>query len=168
MKPLALVISVLTLAGCATTPADCDPANRDAGLINKAGCVYGGHYEQRVQERQAILLDEQKANQLFRATYDALQQESAQVAADIASQQASLDRLNASMGALLGEIKSKASGNREIEQQISTVETQLQQLQQDIDTARASGSALPVMQQRQQMAELQVSVQDLQASLGLR
>ena len=168
MKRTGAALLVIALAGCATTPQDCDPANREAGLISKAGCVYGGHYQQRVQERQAILLDEQKANQLFRTTFDALQQESALVATDLASQQASLDRMNVSVRALLGEISSKAAGNREIEQQITAVETQLQQLQQDIDRARASGHPLPVVQQRQQVAELQVRVQDLQESLGLR
>ena len=168
MKRFVLAVAVITLGGCATTPQDCDPGNRDAGFINKAGCVYGGHYDQRVQERQAILVDEQKANQLFRATYDALQQESSQVATDLASQQASLDRLSSSVNALLGEIKTKAAGNRDIEQQVAALETQLQTLQTDLDAARASGTALPALQQRQQVAELQVKVQDLQQALGLR
>ncbi len=168
MKHSLFAIAVVTLAGCATTPQDCDPGNRDAGFINKAGCVYGGHYDQRVQERQAILVDEQKANQLFRATYDALQQESTQVATDLAAQQASVDRLSGSVKNLLGEIRSKAAGNQQIEQQITAVETQLQQLQTDMDAARASGTAMPALQQRQQVAELQVKVQDLQQALGLR
>lgn len=168
MRHLLFAITAVTLTGCATTPQDCDPANRDAGLISKAGCVYGGHYEQRVQERQALLLDEQKANALFRATYEALQQESTQVASDLAAQQASLARLSGSVNDLLGEIRRKATGNRQIEQQIMAVEHQLQQLQQDMDAAQATGTALPVLQQRQQVAELQVKVQDLQQALGLR
>lgn len=161
-------IIILLLAGCASTPQDCDPAQRDANVLRKAGCVYGGHYQQRVQDKQAILLDEQKANQLFRDAFAALQQESQQVAQDIASQQASVTRMSASVNALLVEIKSRASGNQQIEQQIRTVESQLAGLQQDIESAKARGEALPQLQQRQQMAELQLSVQDLQAALGLR
>ena len=165
---LVAITLVLTLTGCATTPEDCDPSNRDANILNKAGCVYGGHYQQRVATKQTVLLDEQKANQLFRATFESLQQESAQVASDLVTQQAAVNRMQASVGALLAEIKHHSAGNQQIEQQISAVETQLQQLQQDIDTAKANGAPLPVLQQRQQMAELQVRVQDLQASLGLR
>ena len=168
MKRIFVATAVILLAGCATTPQDCDPGNRDAGFISKAGCVYGGHYEQRVQERQAILLDEQKANQLFRATYDALQQESSKVATDLAAQQASVERLSSSVKNLLGEIKSKTAGNQQIEQQITAVETQLQQLQLGMEAACASGTAMPALQQRQQVAELQVQVQDLQQALGLR
>ena len=162
------LMGVVVLAGCATTAEQCDPGNHDAGILDKAGCVYGGHYQERIDSRQTVLLDEQKTNRLFRETFEALQAESAQVASDLATQQASLDRMKSSVGALLGEIKTRVAGNVQLEQQVGAVEEQLQQLQQDIDNARARGTALPVLQQRQQMAELQVRVQDLQASLGLR
>jgi len=162
------LLATLLLSGCASTPQDCDPSNQDAGILNKAGCVYGGHYEQRIEERQTLLLDAQKTNQLFQATYDSLQQESGTVAADLASQQASLDRAQNQVGALLAELKAAGGGNRQLQQQIAQVESQLQQMQQTMADASASGSALPVLQQRQQMAELQLQVQDLQASLNLR
>lgn len=168
MTRLLCALALLALTGCASLPQECDPANANAGFFNKAGCVYGGHYQQRVQERQAILLDEQKANALFRASYEALQQESAEVATDLGKQQASLDHLNTHIGALLAEIRSKATDRHDIEQQIAAVESQLQQLQRDIDNARVQGQPVSVLQQRQQMAELQVRVQDLQGSLGLR
>lgn len=168
MKPAALPLLIIALAGCATTAQDCDPAQRDVNVLRKAGCVYGGHYQQRVEQKQAVLLDEQQANRLFQATYDALQQESAQVSTDLVAQQVSLDRVRSSINHLLAEIKTKAAGNQAIEQQIGALENRLQSLQLEIEMARSRGEALPVLQQRQQMAELQLGVQDLQAALGLR
>lgn len=169
LMPRCLPFALLFwLAGCASNPQACDPANRDAGLLDKAGCVYGGHYEQRVQERQAVLLDEQKANQLFRTTYETLQQESSRVATDMASARASLARMSASLGALLQEIKAKAADNRQVGQQVQALEARLQQIQAERDAAEAAGIPLSPLQQRQQVAELQVQVQDLQQALGLR
>lgn len=161
-------VALLVLSGCATTPQDCDPGNQDAGILSKAGCVYGGHYQQRIDDKQAILLDEQKANQLFQAAYDSLQLESKQVSSNLAAQQASLERTRSSVTALLGELKSASVGNQQLEQQIQEIESQLQTMQQTLDQAEAANQAIPVLQQRQQMAELQVQVQDLQAALNLR
>ena len=161
-------VALLALSGCATTPQDCDPGNQDAGILSKAGCVYGGHYQQRIDDKQAILLDEQKANQLFQAAYDSLQLESNQVSSDLAAQQASLERTRTSVTALLRELKSASAGNQQLEQQIQEIESQLQHMQQTLDQAEVANQAIPVLQQRQQMAELQVQVQDLQAALNLR
>lgn len=161
-------VALVALSGCATTPQDCDPGNQDAGILSKAGCVYGGHYQQRIDDKQAILLDEQKANQLFQAAYDSLQLESNQVSSNLAAQQASLERTRSSVTALLGELKSASAGNQQLEQQIQEIESQLQTMQQTLDQAEAANQAIPVLQQRQQTAELQVQVQDLQAALNLR
>ncbi len=163
-----LAVALLALSGCATTPQECDPSNQDAGILNKAGCVYGGHYQQRIDNKQDILLDEQKANRLFQATYDSLQQESAQVSADITRQQASLKRMRENVTALLAELNSATGGNQQLEQQIRDIENHLQTMQQTVDQADAQGKSVPVLQQRQQVAELQVQVQDLQAALNLR
>ena len=161
-------VALLVLSGCATTHQDCDPGNQDAGILSKAGCVYGGHYQQRIDDKQAILLDEQKANQLFQAAYDSLQLESNQVSSDLAAQQASLERTRTSVTSLLRELKSASAGNQQLEQQIQAIESQLQHMQQTLDQAEVANQAIPVLQQRQQMAELQVQVQDLQAALNLR
>ena len=161
-------VALVTLSGCASTPQECDPGNQDAGILSKAGCVYGGHYQQRIDTKQAILLDEQKANQLFQAAYDSLQQDNSQAAADLAAQQVRLKRAQSSVTALLTELKSAAEGNQQLEHQIRNIEEQLQSMQQTMDQAGAADKAIPVLQQRQQMAELQLQVRDLQAALNLR
>ncbi|MFZ5605060.1 MAG: hypothetical protein ACOY7J_21610, partial [Pseudomonadota bacterium] len=65
----SLLVASLLLGGCTVNPADCDPTNRDASIIAKTRCTSSGAYDVRVQEKQKILLDEQKTNQMFRDLY---------------------------------------------------------------------------------------------------
>ena len=167
LKGLKVLLPILLLSGCASSPQDCDPANRDAGLLDKAGCLYGGHYQQRQQERQGILQDEQNANRLFQEAFEILQQESRQVTEDLSSWQASLQRVNASLENMLANIRQQTADNQQIRQQADAIENRLRQLQADLDAAREGRSTLSTLQRRQQMAELQLKVEDLQAAVGL-
>ena len=164
---IALVLAS-ALAGCATQPSDCDPANVDASVIAKAGCLYSGAYDKRVAGKQLQLQDAQQLNQLFRQTYASLQQQTRQVGTELEQQQASLSRVQQSVEHLLQAIRDKVGGNQQVQSQITAVQHQLQAMQQTVATARASHSPVSVLQQRQQMAELQLKVQDLEASLGLQ
>lgn len=125
MKPFhALLLSLVAsgLSGCAVTSEQCDPRNADAGFATKFGCNTQGVYAQRVDDKERLLLDEQKTNQLFREVYAAIEQEQLAVGAELDSQQAQYAALNRSLGALLAELKSKANGNQRIEAEIATLE----------------------------------------------
>lgn len=163
-----LLILASALAGCATRPADCDPSNTDASVIAKAGCLYSGSYDKRVASKQLQLQDAQKLNRMFRQTYAALQQQTRQVSGELKQQQASLDQVQQSVENLVQAIRDKAGDNQQVQRQITAVQDQLQTMQQTAATARATNTPVSILQQRQQMAELQVRVQDLEASLGLQ
>lgn len=162
------VVSVVLVAACATRPQDCDPGNRDAGMLDKAGCLYSGAYDQRVSTKSRQLQDEQGLNRMFRDTYAALQRETAQVGSELQQQQAQLQQVQQSVGHLLDTIRARSAGNTDVQQQISAVETQLQDMQRAVARAQADNVPLSVMQQRQQMAELQVKVQELEQGLALQ
>src|SRR3989338_1016313 len=98
----SLLIASLALAGCTINPADCDPTNRDASIINKAGCTTSGAYDVRVQKKQEILLDEQKTNQMFRDVYAAVEKEKSEVSAEL-----------------------RGKGSKEIEAEVAALEQQL-------------------------------------------
>jgi chromosome segregation ATPase len=120
------VLAVVWLAGCATmTPEQCDPRNADAGFATKFSCSTQGVYEQRVEAKERLLLDEQKTNQLFREVHTALEQERREVGQQRANQQNRHDALNRSMKALLDEIKNKARGDQRIEAEIAAVEKEM-------------------------------------------
>jgi len=154
------LLSVFALGGCAVTAEQCDPRNADAGLGTKLGCSTRGVYAERVAQKERVLLDEQKANQLFRTVYASLEQEQREVGQERSQQQNRYAALSRSLNALLSEIKSKAAGNRQIEQQIADLERQVEDLKQQENPS--------VLQRRHQLQQLQEQIAALEADLGLR
>ncbi|HVK99045.1 MAG TPA: hypothetical protein VM553_04500 [Dongiaceae bacterium] len=155
-----LLIAGLTLAGCSVNPADCDPTNRDASIINKTRCTTSGAYQVRVDAKQKILLDEQKTNQMFRDVYAAVEKEKGEVKKELAGKKSEYSALQKALGALLTEIKSKAKGNAEIEKEVADLEKQLAAVTTQNDPV--------VMQKQQQLDELKNKAVQLEQSLGLR
>ena len=117
-------------------------------------------YAQRVDEKEKVLLDEQKANQLFRDVYAAIEQERTAVGDDLKSQQTRYATLNKSLGALLTELKSKAKGNQKIEAEIAALEKDLQNINQQDNPA--------VLQKQVELQKLRNKVSSLESDLGLR
>jgi len=154
-----LILTVF-LTGCAVTAQDCDPRDTSAGFGTKLGCSTRGVYSERIQEKEKILLDEQKANQLFRDVYNALEQEKRAVGKQRRQLQGQANALNRSVSALLAEIKDKAKGNRQIEEQIAALERELEKNQQT--------PGLSAMQKQHELQKLQEQVMALESDLGLR
>lgn len=160
LRSFVLLAGVAMLAGCAVSSQECDPCNADAGFATKFGCKTQGVYAQRVEEKEKILLDEQKTNQLFRDVYAAIEQEKASVGKDLATQQAQYASLNKSLNALLGELKNKAKGNRRIEAEIAALENDLKNINQQENPA--------VLQKQVELQKLRSKVSSLESDLGLR
>lgn len=160
LRSFVLLAGVAMLAGCAVSSQECDPRNADAGFATKFGCKTQGVYAQRVEEKEKILLDEQKTNQLFRDVYAAIEQEKASVGKDLATQQAQYAYLNKSLNALLGELKNKSKGNRRIEAEIAALENDLKNINQQENPA--------VLQKQVELQKLRSKVSSLESDLGLR
>lgn len=160
LRSFVLLAGVAMLAGCAVSSQECDPRNADAGFATKFGCKTQGVYAQRVEEKEKILLDEQKTNQLFRDVYAAIEQEKASVGKDLATQQAQYASLNKSLNALLGELKNKSKGNRRIEAEIAALENDLKNINQQENPA--------VLQKQVELQKLRSKVSNLESDLGLR
>jgi chromosome segregation ATPase len=151
------VLAVVWLAGCAVTPEQCDPRNADASFATKFGCSTQGVYDQRVEAKERLLLDEQKTNQLFREVNAAIEQERREVGQQLTNQQKQHDALNRSLKALLDEIKNKARGNQRIEAEIAAVEKELGNVNQQENRTE--------LQKRQEIRKLQNAVKNLQSQL---
>ena len=65
----SLSLCALLLAGCASTPEECDPS-QDQGFFGKIGCVVSGSYDERVEQREqrveTLKAENQRLNQLAR------------------------------------------------------------------------------------------------------
>lgn len=155
-----LLSTALLLNGCAINPEDCDPRNRDASIITKAQCSTSGNYQSRLDQKQQILLDEQKTNQMFRDVYAAVEKEKSEVKTELRNQKTEYSALQKALNTLLTEIRSKAQGNQTVEKEIAELEQQLQTITTQNDPA--------VMQKQQQLDELRDKAMQLEQSLGLR
>ena len=76
-RSLEVLILAVGLAGCAMTPEQCDPSNRDASLLTKMSCDASGAYRAGIDQKEQALVSAQEENQMFRQVY-----------ADIAQRQA--------------------------------------------------------------------------------
>jgi len=155
-----LLILAFSLSSCATSQEQCDPRNANAGFLNKLSCTSHGTYAQRVEQKERILLDEQRTNQLFREVYAALEQEQQQVGQQRRQQQAQSAALKRSLNALLSEISSKTQGNQRMEAEIAEIEKEIERLSQEQNPS--------VMQRRHELQQLQQHITDLETDLGLR
>jgi chromosome segregation ATPase len=160
LRSSILLVAIASLAGCAVTAQECDPRNVNAGFATKFGCNTQGVYAQRVDEKERVLLDEQKTNQLFRDVYAAIEQEKAMVGRDLNTQQTQYAKLNKALGALLNELKSRAKGNQRIEAEIASVENELNNLNQQDNPA--------VLQKQHELQKLRSKVTSLESDLGLK
>lgn len=158
--PLSLVGMTLLLSGCVTNPADCDPTTGDVSIITKFNCNYSGTYDNRIEQKQAILANEKALNTEFRAVLAAIEKEKQQSNASLKSQQASQQALNQSMNNLLNQIRQKTKGQNDIQKQINEIDRQMK--------ATQNNPSKSVMQKQLELDNLQNQVLSLQSDLGLK
>lgn len=153
-------LTALTLAGCATAPANCNSANNDASLITKMQCDHSGGYSAQIRQREQELLDARAENELFHRVYEEIsaQQQATRQSLDAQrQQQASLQQ---SLNSLLSQLKSRHASKDQVQQQIATLEKDLQR------SPASGGSAADIAARQQELKALQQKVSRLQLSLG--
>ena len=153
-------LAALTLAGCATAPANCNSANNDASLIAKMQCDHSGGYSAQIRQREQELLDARAENELFHRVYEEIspQQQATRQSLDAQRQrQASLQQ---SLNSLLSQLKSRHANKGQVQQQIAMLEQDLQR------SPASGGSAADIAARQQELKALQQKVSRLQLSLG--
>ncbi|ATN01575.1 hypothetical protein I4899_03915 [Proteus cibarius] len=150
----------LLLSGCVTNPADCDPTTGDVSIITKFNCNYSGTYDNRIEQKQAILANEKALNTEFRAVLAAIEKEKQQTNASLKSKQASQQALNQSINNLLNQIRQKTKGQNDIQKQINEIDRQMK--------ATQNNPSKSVMQKQLELDNLQNQVLSLQSDLGLK
>jgi chromosome segregation ATPase len=162
MKLFMIAVGSLFLAGCATTPADCNMHDRNASLLNKLSCETSGAYSQQIREREQELIRNRELNKQFRQVYDDIVVQRDAMSGSLAAQRQSQSALNASLGALLGQLKSGGNQKAEVQQQIAALERQLKQ----VASASTGTTSASIPQRQQTLKALQQQVDRLQRSLG--
>lgn len=160
-RVLSLLAVTLPLGACAVSPQECDPRNADAGFATKFGCNTQGGYALRIEQKEKILLDERKTNQLFRDTYAALDKERSEVGRELDRQRSDYAALNKAMNALLAELKQKTRGNQRLQGEIAALEKDMAGINRQDNNAA-------VAQKQYELQKLRTRLAGLEGDLGLR
>ena len=153
--------SLLVLTGCATTPADCDPANRSASLLTKMSCDSSGGYRQKVNDQEQQLQRNQELNALSHQILTDMENRKKRSNTTLAQEQADQQALKASLSQLVSQLKLKVSNQAGLQQQI----TELEQAEQQF-TPSSNDNAAQVAARQKEAAILEAKVKELNQSLG--
>ena len=159
--PLALV-ALLMLGGCATQPGSCNSTNADASLLAKASCDYSGGYADQVRRKEQELLDARAENEQFRLVYEQIAAQQNATRENLQIQQRKQAELDRSLGQLLGQLKTRHANKGSVQQQITSLEQQLQASR----SAPASNDPAVMAARQAELKALQQKVSRLQLSLG--
>lgn len=148
------------VAGCATTPSECDPLVASVGFVTKAKCFYSGEYDRREKAKRDVLEEELRIKSLFEETYAALKAEQARIALQSTEGRIHLEQVSESVESLQSALQVKLANDKQLNHQISQLKVEVKKIQEQPGQS-------PV-QQRQALSDLMVKVADLQQTLELR
>ncbi|MFC4297656.1 MAG: hypothetical protein WBF84_09635 [Castellaniella sp.] len=162
-RSLMILALAAGLAGCATTPGECDPTNRDAGFLTKLSCDTSGAYRAGIDQKEQALVSAQEENQMFRQVYEDIAQRQAASQQKLSEQKKKQAALNASMGRLLKQLQARHADDARVQNELKDLQQALKQSQQ---SGTNGGNAAAVAAKQKELAALQQKVATLQKSLG--
>ena len=154
------VVLAAGIAGCATTPGECDPTARD--FFKNTGCLASGAYGERQRAMQATLAQEQGLNASFRSVLSELQAEQSKVTGDLSSRQADYARLDAAWGDLKRSLAAETKANRALAARVSAIDSSVQSRK-----AADVGSDVAAKQAARDDLKLKVSMLEKELAAGV-
>ncbi|WP_373777737.1 hypothetical protein [Glaesserella sp.] len=147
----------LFLTACSTTAEQCDPS-KELSLIGKMSCDLGGHYDQRIEQKEQTLAAEKATNKELNNIYSLIQEQQRSVNASTAKKKQQLAKLNKSVNTLTANLKQKAAGKEDLLNQINEVQKQMA----SVNNSSASEAA-----KQAELKKLQDKLIALQKVMGL-
>jgi len=121
----APILALVVLAGCATTAADCDPSNTNAGFITKMNCDVGGGYGKHVAQREDDVRAAQAENAQAKQVLADLETQRASIGKSLAEKTKARNALSASVKKLLDQARAKSKDSEELKRQLAQSERAL-------------------------------------------
>lgn len=156
-----IVLASVLLAGCATTPQDCDLQAQDPSFLTKLSCTTSGGYRQKVSEEEQKVQLSQWENQ--RAKQDLANTQNRQQATDqqLNNEQVRLQAARADLARTMNRLTSDKVKNKASQKEIK----QLQDLQKQ---AQQATSASDVAAIEKKVADARKKVEALEQANTLR
>ncbi|WP_085247205.1 hypothetical protein [Gilliamella mensalis] len=157
-KYLLLLSPLIFVAGCSTTPEQCDPTNTNIGIMDKISCNYSGNYQARIDQKKQILENEVRANQQFKEIYAIIEKQKNDTSLSIKQKQAQQQKLKTELTKLTDEVKQKAKGRDDLQAQVKDIEQQLN---------KVNNSNSSELEKQVEFEKLNKKLQQLQKALNI-
>ncbi|WP_312215276.1 hypothetical protein [Pantoea vagans] len=154
MKFYALVTTLL-LAGCVTTPQDCNLHEQDPSFLTKLSCATSGGYRQKVDDQERQILQSQRDNRIAQqnlADTQAREQASSQKLEDEKSR---LAAARSDLTQTLKKLKSVKSTNLQRQQEIRQLEALQRQSLQANSASDVAGLEAKIAAAKKRVATLE-------------
>ena len=148
-----LLLAPLILAGCATSPQECDLHAQNPSFITKLSCTTSGGYRQKVDDQERQVLQSQRENKIAQqnlADTNLRVQASSQKLAD---EKARLEAAQSDLAQTLKKLKSGKAINQQRQHEIQ----RLEQLWKESQKA-TSASEVAVMEKKIAEAKDRIAV----------
>ncbi|MWN05231.1 hypothetical protein [Gilliamella sp. Pas-s95] len=155
---LLLLSPLIFLAGCSTTPEQCDPTNTNIGIMDKISCNYSGNYQARIDQKKQILENEVRANQQFKEIYATIEKQKNATSLSIKQKKAQQQKLKTDLTKLTNEVKQKAKGRDDLQAQVKDIEQQLN---------KVNNSNSSELEKQVELEKLNKKLQQLQKALNI-
>lgn len=133
MRKYVLLASLL-LAGCTTSPQECDLHAQDPSFITKLSCATSGGYRQKVDEQEHQILQSQRDNKIARQDLADTQKREQTSIQKLTDEQTRLKAAQSDLAQTLKKLQSGKVNNKQRQQEIK----QLQELQRQSQQASSA------------------------------
>lgn len=141
MRLYVLLASIL-LAGCATSPQDCDLHAQDPSFLTKLSCTTSGGYRQKVDDQERHVLQSQRDNKIAQQNLADTQIREQASSQKLADEQTRLKAARSDLAQTLKKLKSSKSHSQQRQQEIN----QLMKLQQQSQQASSASDVADIEQ----------------------
>jgi hypothetical protein len=141
MRLYVLLASIL-LAGCATSPQDCDLHAQDPSFLTKLSCTTSGGYRQKVDDQERHVLQSQRDNKIAQQNLADTQIREQASSQKLADEQTRLKAARSDLAQTLKKLKSSKSHSQQRQQEIN----QLVKLQQQSQQASSASDVADIEQ----------------------
>lgn len=154
MRKYVLLASLL-LAGCATSPEDCDLHAQDPGFITKLSCVTSGGYRQKVDDQERQVRQSQRDNNIARQDLADTQTREQASAQKLADEKARLTAAQSDLAQTLKKLRSGKANNQQRQQEIKQLQALQQQAQQASSASEITAIEAKIAEAKKRVAALE-------------
>jgi len=154
MRKYALLASLL-LAGCATSPQDCDLHAQDPSFLTKLSCTTSGGYRQKVDQQEQQVLQSQRDNKIAHQELADTQSRVQDSSQKLAAEQARVTAMRSDLTQTLNKLQASKVKNKQSQQEIQKLKELQVQAQQANSTSDVTALEQKIAEAKTRIAELE-------------